>query len=61
MKIVVIGSGLIGTTTAYFLRRRGHEVTVLERAEGPAREASFANGGMFSPRTLKVISSLSVW
>jgi D-amino-acid dehydrogenase len=49
MKIAVIGCGLIGVTTAYFLRRRGYEVTVLERAAGPARETSFANGGMLTP------------
>jgi D-amino-acid dehydrogenase len=49
MKIVVVGSGLIGTTTAWFLQRRGHEVTVLERAEGPGLETSFANGGMLTP------------
>lgn len=49
MKIAVIGCGLIGITTAYFLHRRGHEVTVFERAEGPARETSFANGGMLTP------------
>lgn len=49
MKIAVIGCGLIGITTAYFLHRRGHEVTVLERADGPARETSFANGGMLTP------------
>ena len=49
MKIAVIGCGLIGVTTAYFLRRRGYEVTVLERADGPARETSFANGGMLTP------------
>jgi D-amino-acid dehydrogenase len=49
MKIVVIGSGLIGVTSAWFLRRRGYEVTVLERADGPARETSFANGGMLTP------------
>jgi len=49
MKIVVVGSGLIGVTTAYFLRLRGHEVTVLERADAPARETSFANGAMLTP------------
>jgi flavin-dependent dehydrogenase len=43
MKIVVVGSGLIGLTTAYFLRCRGHEVTVIERRAGPRRETSFAN------------------
>ena len=49
MKIVVIGSGLIGVTTAYCLSLRGHQVTVLDRADGPARETSFANGAMLTP------------
>ena len=48
MKVLVIGSGLIGITTAYFLRRAGHEVTVIDRAEGPGREASFANGALLT-------------
>ena len=49
MKAVIIGSGLIGTTSAYFLARRGWEVTVLDRQEGPARETSFANGSLLTP------------
>jgi D-amino-acid dehydrogenase len=49
MKIVVIGSGLIGVTTAYFLSCRGHEVTVIDREEGVGREASFANGALLTP------------
>ena len=49
MKVIVIGSGLIGVTTAYFLRRRGHEVTVIDRKEGPGRETSFANGALLTP------------
>lgn len=49
MKIVVIGSGLLGVTTAYFLRRRGHEVTVIDREEGPGRQTSFANGSLLTP------------
>jgi D-amino-acid dehydrogenase len=48
MKILIIGSGLIGITTAWFLRRRGHEVTVLDRAEGPGLETSFANAGLLT-------------
>ena len=48
MKIIVIGCGLIGVTSAYLLRLRGHEVAVLERAEGAALETSFANGGMLT-------------
>lgn len=49
MKVLIVGSGLIGVTTAYFLRCRGHEVTVIDRAEGPGLETSFANGAMLTP------------
>ncbi|HYB32142.1 MAG TPA: D-amino acid dehydrogenase [Steroidobacteraceae bacterium] len=49
MKVLVIGGGLIGVTTAYCLRCRGHEVTVVEREAGPGRQTSFANGGLLSP------------
>jgi D-amino-acid dehydrogenase len=49
MHILVIGSGLIGVTTAYYLRRSGHDVTVLDRAEGPGRETSYANGALLTP------------
>nr|WP_269593435.1 D-amino acid dehydrogenase [Nitrococcus mobilis] len=46
MKVLVIGGGVIGTTTAWCLRQDGHEVTVLDRASTLAAEGSFANGGM---------------
>ena len=49
MKIIIMGAGLLGVTTAYFLGRQGHEVIVLERQQGPALETSFANGGMITP------------
>ena len=49
MKALIIGSGLIGTTSAYFLSRRGWEVTVLDRQDGPAQETSFANGSLLTP------------
>lgn len=49
MKVLVIGSGLIGLTTAYFLRQRGHDVTVLDRQPGPGLETSFANGALLTP------------
>ncbi|MFK4810990.1 D-amino acid dehydrogenase [Devosia sp. ZW T5_3] len=49
MKILVLGSGVIGTTTAYYLARDGHEVTVIDRQPGPALETSFANAGEISP------------
>lgn len=48
MKIVVLGSGVIGTTSAWYLARAGHEVTVIDRAAGPALETSFANAGQLS-------------
>ena len=49
MKITILGSGVIGTTAAYYLAKSGHEVTVLERQRGPALETSFANAGEVSP------------
>lgn len=48
MKIVVIGAGVIGVTSAWYLARDGHQVTVLERRNGPGLETSFANGGQIS-------------
>ena len=48
MKIIILGSGLLGVTTAYELGKRGFEVTVLDRNEESARETSFANGGQLS-------------
>ena len=48
MNILVLGAGVIGTTTAWYLRAAGHEVTVLERREGAGLETSFANGGQVS-------------
>jgi D-amino-acid dehydrogenase len=49
MKVVVLGAGVIGTTTAYYLALSGHEVTVIERQPSPALETSFANAGEISP------------
>ncbi|NLC35138.1 MAG: D-amino acid dehydrogenase [Alcaligenaceae bacterium] len=48
MKIAVLGAGVVGTTTAYYLARAGHEVDVYDRQEGPALETSFANAGQIS-------------
>ena len=48
MKVLVLGAGVIGTTTAWYLAERGHEVTVVDRREGPGLETSFANGGQVS-------------
>ena len=49
MKAIILGGGVIGVTTAYFLAKAGHDVTVLERQPGPALETSFANAGEISP------------
>ncbi|MFM0098197.1 D-amino acid dehydrogenase [Paraburkholderia nemoris] len=49
MRVVVLGSGVVGVTSAYYLARAGHEVTVIDREPGPALETSFANAGQISP------------
>ncbi len=48
MKVVVLGAGLLGVATAWYLAEDGHEVTVLDRQAEPAMETSFANGGQIS-------------
>lgn len=48
MKVAIVGAGVIGMTTAWQLAADGHEVTVLERRDGPGEETSFANGGQLS-------------
>src|SRR6185369_5791898 len=48
MRIIVLGAGIIGTSTAWHLLERGHEVTVVERQPAAARETSFANAGQIS-------------
>jgi len=68
MKVIVLGAGVVGTTSAWYLQKAGHAVTVLERQLGPALETSFANGCQISvshaqpwanPATLlKVLRSL---
>ena len=49
MHAIVIGSGVIGTTTAYYLNRLGYQVTVLDRQPRSGLETSFANAGQISP------------
>lgn len=48
MKVIVLGSGIVGTSSAWFLHKAGHDVTVIERQPGAAQETSFANGGQIS-------------
>ncbi|WP_437880180.1 D-amino acid dehydrogenase [Pseudomonas sp. LRF_L74] len=49
MRVLVLGSGVIGTASAYYLARQGFEVVVVDRQDGPALETSFANAGQVSP------------
>lgn len=55
MRVVIIGSGLAGITTAFFLAREKVDVTVIDRAAGPGAETSFANGSLMAP------SSVAPW
>jgi len=49
VKVLVLGSGVIGTTAAWYLARDGHQVTVVDRQPGAGMETSFANAGEVSP------------
>lgn len=49
MKVVVLGAGVVGVTSAWYLARAGHQVEVIDRQPGPALETSYANAGEISP------------
>src|SRR5215471_12968155 len=49
MRVLIMGGGVVGVTTAYQLLRDGHEVVLLERQDGVARETSWGNAGMIAP------------
>ena len=49
MRVVILGGGVVGITTAYQLQKDGHTVTVLEQAPQVAEGASWANAGMIAP------------
>ncbi|MFE4110828.1 D-amino acid dehydrogenase [Kosakonia sp. YIM B13611] len=49
MRVVVLGSGVVGVTSAWYLRQAGHDVTVIDRQPGPAQETSASNAGQISP------------
>jgi D-amino-acid dehydrogenase len=49
MKVLVLGGGVIGVTSAYYLARDGHQVTVIERCPEVAAETSYANAGLLAP------------
>ncbi|MDX1667959.1 MAG: D-amino acid dehydrogenase [Limnobacter sp.] len=48
MKVIVLGAGVVGTTSAYFLQKEGYDVTVIDRQAAAGMETSFANGGQVS-------------
>ncbi|MFC7738278.1 FAD-dependent oxidoreductase [Roseomonas sp. GCM10028921] len=59
--IAVVGAGLVGLTTAYWLRRNGAEVRVIDAAPGPGLGTSFANGGMLTPSQANPWNAPGVW
>src|SRR5258705_1974696 len=48
MKVIILGAGVVGVASAWFLSKAGHEVTVIERQPAAGLETSFANGGQIS-------------
>lgn len=49
MKVVILGAGVVGTTSAWYLAKAGHEVTVIDRQPDVALETSYGNAGQISP------------
>ncbi|CAM3476515.1 MULTISPECIES: D-amino acid dehydrogenase [Yersinia] len=49
MRIIILGSGVVGVASAWYLAKAGHEVTVIDRQSGPAQETSAGNAGQISP------------
>ena len=49
MRVVILGSGVVGVASAWYLRQAGHDVTVIDRETGPAEETSAGNAGQISP------------
>ena len=49
MKILILGAGVVGTASAWYLAKQGHQVTVVDRQQGAGLETSFANAGQVSP------------
>ncbi|MFQ6707029.1 FAD-dependent oxidoreductase, partial [Bordetella pertussis] len=48
MRVCVVGAGVVGVTSAYFLARQGHEVVLVDSHAQPAEASSYANGGQLS-------------
>lgn len=61
MKICVLGAGITGITAAYFLAKRGHEVTIVDANSGPGEGASYANGAQLSYSYVAPLADPGVW
>ena len=61
MHVLIVGCGVIGVSTAWYLARAGAAVTVVERRDGAALETSFANGSMLTPSLSAPWNSPGVW
>lgn len=59
MHVAVLGAGVVGVTTAHYLAEAGHDVTIIDRADGVARECSAANGAQLSYSYTEVMASPS--
>ena len=60
MRVLVLGAGVIGVTSAWYLAKAGHEVTLIDRHDAAGEETSFANGGQISVSHLRVRPGLRV-
>ena len=60
MHVIVLGAGVIGVTTAYYLTRFGHRVTLVERSSSVGGGATFANGGQLSYSFTEVFAQPSI-
>lgn len=49
MRVLILGSGVVGVSSAYYLAKQGFDVTVIDRQPSPGLETSFANAGQISP------------
>ena len=56
MQVAVIGAGVIGVSTAYFLAEAGHEVVVIERHNNVAEEASYGDSGILAASSIAPVS-----
>lgn len=61
MRVIVLGAGVVGIATAYYLARDGQQVTLVDRNQGAALEASYANGGQLSYSYVAPLADPGVW